>query len=309
MAASRGETRSHRRRLRGGAALLVLAAALAPRLIGKSGSVRLGAAGVDKESLLARKSTPRAPAAVHGCTHGYPCSYGQQGGRLTAALIRCRRNVPHSISPLFGTLRPSPRRAIRSGAVALGQMQLREQPRRLERLARALAASLIVVCVAVAVGCGASDEAAPNTSSPRVAQPSEDVTPAPTSEAARSSASAVEAQTTAVPRETPTPTPPAATPSPESVTAAPDPAPNPTSTAAPVKTEPPVPPKEAPPDGTEGRSSLGPRTRRRRGFRLAAEGEPPHPTPGSRRSRGAWHRVKERCSPGATVSRRGRCGS
>ena len=34
MAASRGETRSHRRRLRGGAALLVLAAALAPLLIG-----------------------------------------------------------------------------------------------------------------------------------------------------------------------------------------------------------------------------------------------------------------------------------
>ena len=163
-----------------------------------------------KGSLLARESTLQAPAAVPGPTHAYSCSYGQQGGRLAAALIRSRRNVPHSISPLFGTLRPSPRRAIRSGAVALGQMRLREQPRRLERLARALAVSLIVVCVAVAVGCGASEEAPSNPPSPRVTQPSEDVTPAPTREAARSSASAVEAQTTALPPETPTP--PAASP-------------------------------------------------------------------------------------------------
>ena len=91
-------------------------------------------------------------------------------------------------------------------------MRFREQPRRLERLARALAVSLIVVWVAAAVGCRASDEAAPNTSSPHVAQPSEDVTPAPTREVARSSASAVEAQATPAPHETPVP--PAATPAP-----------------------------------------------------------------------------------------------
>ena len=179
---------------------------------------------------------------------------GSRAGRPAAAFIRSRRNVPHSISPLYGTLGQSRLRALRSGTVALGQMRLRKQPGTLAHLARAMAVSLIVVWVAVAVGCGASEEAPSNPPSPRVAQPSEDVTPAPTREAARSSASAVEAQTTALPRETPTP--PAATPSPESPTAAPAPAPSPTSTAAPVKTEPPVPPKEAPPDGTEGRSSL-----------------------------------------------------
>ena len=258
------------------------------------------------------------PMPIHAAT-------GSRGGRPAAALIRSRRNVPHSISPLFGTLRPSPRRAVRSGAVTPRRMRFREQPRRLERLARALAVSLIVVWVAAAVGCRASDEAAPNTSSPHVAQPSEDVTPAPTREVARSSASAVEAQAT--PAATPAP-PPAATPAPnalatargnasanalatargnasatargnasatargnasatargnanalgnalaESPTAAPDPAPSPTSTAAPVKTEPPVPLKEAPP-ADRGREFPGPRTRRCRGFRLAAEGEPP----------------------------------
>ena len=40
MAASRGETRSHRWRQRGGGALLVLAAALAPLLIGSQAQTR-----------------------------------------------------------------------------------------------------------------------------------------------------------------------------------------------------------------------------------------------------------------------------
>ena len=75
-----------------------------------------------------------------------------------------------------------------------------------------MAVSLIVVWVAVAVGCGASEEAPSNAPSPHVAQPREDVTPTPTREAASPSVSAAEAQTTAVPRETPTPPAPAATP-------------------------------------------------------------------------------------------------
>ena len=112
------------------------------------------------------------PMPVHAAT-------GRRGSRPAAALIHSRRNVPHSISPLFGTLRPSPRRAISSGAVALGHMRFREQPRRLERLARALAVSLIVVWVTVAAGCGASEKAPPNPPSPHVAQPGEDVTPCP----------------------------------------------------------------------------------------------------------------------------------
>ena len=166
------------------------------------------------------------PMPIHAAT-------GSRGGRPAAALIRSRRNVPHSISPLFGTLRPSPRRAVRSGAVTPRRMRFREQPRRLERLARALAVSLIVVWVAAVVGCRASDEAAPNTSSPHVAQPSEDVTPAPTREVARSSASAVEAQATPAPHETPVP--PAATPAPRPRQRPPaaTPAPPPAATPAP----------------------------------------------------------------------------
>ena len=154
--------------------------------------------------LQGRQPSRRRPQSI-GLPMPIHADTGSRGGRPAAALIRSRRNLPHSISPLYGTLGQSRLRAIRSGAVALGQLRLRKQPGTLAHLARAMAVSLIVVWVAVAVGCGASEEAPSNPPSPRVAQPSEDVTPAPTREAARSSASAVEAQTTALPRETPTP--------------------------------------------------------------------------------------------------------
>ena len=66
MAASRGETRSHRRRLRGGAALLVLAAALAPLLIG--GRAQTGSALAPSTTAALAVDGKSAQAAWPGLT-------------------------------------------------------------------------------------------------------------------------------------------------------------------------------------------------------------------------------------------------
>ena len=81
MAASRGETRSHRRRLRGGAALLVLAAALAPLLIG------------------GRAQTGSTPAALAPSTTAMMASDGKSAQAAWPGLTDSDRPPPEFTDP------------------------------------------------------------------------------------------------------------------------------------------------------------------------------------------------------------------
>ena len=91
MAASRGETRSQRRRLRGGAALLVLAAALTPLLIGS------------------RAQSDSAPPALATSNTAMMAADGKSAEAAWPGLTDPDRPPPEFTDPLERPRAPQPR--------------------------------------------------------------------------------------------------------------------------------------------------------------------------------------------------------